>query len=177
MRARDRDLPEGAGAAFGLEHGVVGIGDSHGPKGARMVERFADLPDGTFVWTRGPGGEYRLGRIAGPLRFDDSPAAREAGIHHVRPAEWLERAFGDREVPPAVAHTFAVASGLDSLVVGESQILGQVKHALTTCQNHGTVGTVLNSLFQQALRVGKRVQTETEIGGAGRRVVGRGNHL
>ena len=71
----------------------------------------------------------------------------------------------------AVAHTFAVASGLDSLVVGESQILGQVKHALTTCQNHGTVGTVLNSLFQQALRVGKRVQTETEIGGAGRSLV------
>ena len=71
----------------------------------------------------------------------------------------------------AVAHTFAVASGLDSLVVGESQILGQVKHALTMCQNHGTVGTVLNSLFQQALRVGKRVQTETEIGSAGRSLV------
>ncbi len=71
----------------------------------------------------------------------------------------------------AVAHTFAVASGLDSLVVGESQILGQVKHALTVCQNHGTVGSVLNSLFQQALRVGKRVQTETEIGSAGRSLV------
>jgi glutamyl-tRNA reductase len=56
-------------------------------------------------------------------------------------------------------------------VVGESQILGQVKHALTTCQHHGTVGTVLNSLFQQALRVGKRVQTETEIGSAGRSLV------
>jgi hypothetical protein len=107
MRARDRDRPEGAGAAFGLEHGVVGIGDSPGPKGARMVERLADLPEGTFVWTRGPGGEYHLGRVAGPLRFDDSPAAREVGIHHVRAARWLDRAFGDREVPPAVAHTFA----------------------------------------------------------------------
>ena len=71
----------------------------------------------------------------------------------------------------AVAHTFAVASGLDSVVVGESQILGQVKHALTTCQNHGTVGSTLNSLFQQALRVGKRVHTETEIGSAGRSLV------
>jgi glutamyl-tRNA reductase len=71
----------------------------------------------------------------------------------------------------AVAHTFAVASGLDSVVVGESQILGQVKHALTTCQNHGTVGSTLNNLFQQALRVGKRVQTETEIGSAGRSLV------
>lgn len=71
----------------------------------------------------------------------------------------------------AVAHTFAVASGLDSLVLGENQILGQVKAALTLCQTHGTVGTVLNSLFQQALRVGKRVQTETGIGSAGRSLV------
>jgi len=71
----------------------------------------------------------------------------------------------------AVAHTFAVAAGLDSVVIGESQILGQVKSALTMCQNHGTVGTVLNSLFQQALRVGKRVQAETGIGAAGRSLV------
>ena len=61
----------------------------------------------------------------------------------------------------AVAHAFSVASGLDSVVVGENQILGQVKNALTHLQTHGTVGTVLNSLFQQAIRVGKRVQTET----------------
>jgi glutamyl-tRNA reductase len=71
----------------------------------------------------------------------------------------------------AVAHTFAVASGLDSMVVGENQILGQVKTALTQCQSLGTVGTVLNSLFQQAIRVGKRVQSETAIGSAGRSLV------
>lgn len=71
----------------------------------------------------------------------------------------------------AVAHTFAVASGLDSMVVGESQILGQVKAALTHAQAQGTVGTLLNSLFQQAIRVGKRVQTETTIGSAGRSLV------
>lgn len=71
----------------------------------------------------------------------------------------------------AVAHTFAVSSGLDSMVVGENQILGQVKAALTACQAHGTVGTTLNALFQQALRVGKRVHTETEVGAAGRSLV------
>jgi glutamyl-tRNA reductase len=71
----------------------------------------------------------------------------------------------------AVAHTFSVASGLDSLVVGESQILGQVKSALAAGQTHQTVGTVLNSLFQQAIRVGKRVHTETGIGAAGRSLV------
>jgi glutamyl-tRNA reductase len=71
----------------------------------------------------------------------------------------------------AVAHTFGVAAGLDSMVVGESQVLGQVRAALTQSQGHGTVGTVLNSLFQQAIRVGKRVHTETSIGSAGRSLV------
>jgi glutamyl-tRNA reductase len=71
----------------------------------------------------------------------------------------------------AVAHVFTVAAGLDSLVLGENQILGQVRHALSAGQAAGTVGTVLNALFQQALRVGKRVQSETEIGGAGRSLV------
>ena len=71
----------------------------------------------------------------------------------------------------AVAHAFAVTAGLESMVVGESQILGQVKTALTQCQALGTVGTVLNALFQQAIRVGKRVQSETAIGSAGRSLV------
>jgi len=71
----------------------------------------------------------------------------------------------------AVAHTFTVAAGLDSVVIGESQILGQVKNALTAAQSAGTVGTGLNALFQQALRVGKRVQAETGIGSAGRSLV------
>lgn len=71
----------------------------------------------------------------------------------------------------AVAHAFSVASGLDSMVVGENQILGQFKAALTNCQGLGTVGTVLNSLFQQAIRVGKRVQSETAVGSAGRSLV------
>jgi glutamyl-tRNA reductase len=53
----------------------------------------------------------------------------------------------------AVAHLFALASGLDSMVVGESQILGQVRAALQRGQEQGTVGAVLNGAFQQALRV------------------------
>lgn len=71
----------------------------------------------------------------------------------------------------AVAHVFTVATGLDSMVVGESQILGQVRSALTRSQREGTVGTVLNALFQQAIRVGKRVQAETGLGAVGRSVV------
>ena len=63
----------------------------------------------------------------------------------------------------AVSHLFHVASGLDSMVPGESQILGQTREALRVGQEAGTVGPALNVLFQQALRVGKRSHAETDI--------------
>ncbi len=63
----------------------------------------------------------------------------------------------------AVSHLFQVAAGLDSMVVGEGQILGQTRDALRMGQEHGTVGPALNALFQQALRVGKRAHAETDI--------------
>jgi glutamyl-tRNA reductase len=63
----------------------------------------------------------------------------------------------------AVSHLFRVAAGLDSMAVGEAQILGQTRDALRLGQEHGSVGPVLNSLFQQALRVGKRAHAETGI--------------
>jgi glutamyl-tRNA reductase len=63
----------------------------------------------------------------------------------------------------AVAHLFNVASGLDSMVVGEGQVLGQTRDALRLGQDHGTIGSSLNALFQQALRVGKRAHAETGI--------------
>ena len=62
-----------------------------------------------------------------------------------------------------IAHAFTVAAGLDSMAVGEAQIIGQVRRALTDAQEHGHVGPALNALFQQALRVGKRAHSETEI--------------
>ena len=63
----------------------------------------------------------------------------------------------------AVSHLFHVASGLDSMVIGEGQILGQTREALRVGQEIGTIGPALNTLFQQALRVGKRVHAETDI--------------
>lgn len=63
----------------------------------------------------------------------------------------------------AVSHLFQVAAGLDSMAVGEGQILGQTREALRLGQELGTVGPALNSLFQQALRVGKRSRAETDI--------------
>ncbi|WP_309650288.1 glutamyl-tRNA reductase [Nocardioides sp.] len=63
----------------------------------------------------------------------------------------------------AVSHLFQVAAGLDSMAVGEAQILGQTREALRLGQEMGTVGSALNLLFQQALRVGKRSRAETDI--------------
>jgi len=63
----------------------------------------------------------------------------------------------------AVSHLFQVAAGLDSMAVGEGQILGQTRDALRLGQELGTVGPALNLLFQQALRVGKRSRAETDI--------------
>src|SRR6266545_630850 len=74
----------------------------------------------------------------------------------------------------AVAHLFQVAVGLDSMVVGESQILGQVKETLRVGQDLETVGPALNTLLQYALRVGKRARAETGIDAAGRSVVSAG---
>jgi glutamyl-tRNA reductase len=63
----------------------------------------------------------------------------------------------------AAAHLFAVTSGLDSAVIGEAEILGQVRNAWTRAQEEGTVGTSLNLMFRHALEVGKRARTETGI--------------
>jgi hypothetical protein len=125
MRARNRELPPGVGAEHGLAEGLVGIGDAlatvppsleaavaaavaeHGAKAGRMLRRFADLADGAFVWTRAGDGAFFLGRVAGSWRYDDSPAARAVGIHHVRPTRWRPEPFGQDVVPVAVLETFA----------------------------------------------------------------------
>ena len=64
----------------------------------------------------------------------------------------------------AALHLFRVAAGLDSMVPGEAQILGQVREAYNGAREARTAGAVLHRLFRQALRVGKRVRTETAIG-------------
>ena len=88
--------------------------------------------------------------------------------------EWLQRyhqlgssihhCLYRHEEMRAVTHAFSVASGLDSMVLGEPQILGQLKDAYRTAQEAGTTGPMLNRLFQAAFSVAKRVRTETQIG-------------
>ena len=76
----------------------------------------------------------------------------------------LESHFYQLNDSDAAVHLFRVASGIDSLVVGESEILGQVRRALEMAQQNGSARLLLNELFQRSLRVGKRARAETEIG-------------
>ena len=89
--------------------------------------------------------------------------------------EWLEREAAksglslasylySHSEDAAVRHAFRVASGLDSMVLGEPQILGQVKQSVRTAEGAGTLGALLGRLFQQTFSVAKQVRTETSLG-------------
>ncbi|MBB1021373.1 glutamyl-tRNA reductase, partial [Dietzia sp. E1] len=83
----------------------------------------------------------------------------------------LSRHLYIRYSESAAEHLFSVASGLDSMVVGEQQIIGQIRTAYQSASEIGAAGTTLHRLAQQALHVGKRVHTETGIDSAGASVV------
>jgi glutamyl-tRNA reductase len=74
----------------------------------------------------------------------------------------------------AVRHLFSVAAGVDSMVVGEAQILGQVREAFAAAQAERTVGPVLSALFARAIKVGRRARSQTGIGAGQRSVVSVG---
>ena len=74
----------------------------------------------------------------------------------------------------AVQQLFSVVCGLDSMVVGEGQILGQIREAFRVAQAENAIGRVLGELFRHSLRVGKRARTETEIGRAGQSLISVG---
>jgi glutamyl-tRNA reductase len=88
-----------------------------------------------------------------------------AGYHSLKPQQ-IEPYIYKLPQEKAVKHAFRVASGLDSMVLGEPQILGQFKQAVRTAQAAGTLGLLLNKLFQRTFAVAKSVRSETEIGAA-----------
>src|ERR1700709_227946 len=93
--------------------------------------------------------------------------ARQAGLAVADLAEHLYVHFAEA----AAEHMFTVTSGLDSMVVGESQILGQVRAAYALGNEVGSLGSTLHELTQTALRVGKRVHSDTGIDRAGASIV------
>ena len=80
------------------------------------------------------------------------------------PSDFAHRYSYTLEGAEAACHLFRVASGLDSAVIGEDEILGQVRRAFAEAQERESVGLLLTRLFQEALAAGKRVRSETEIG-------------
>jgi len=89
--------------------------------------------------------------------------ARHCGVPPHELTQYLYVHYEDR----AVSHLLAVAAGLDSMVVGEDQILGQVRSAVKLAAEHGMAGRVLDELGRLALHTGKRARAETAIGRAG----------
>ncbi|MGH3320178.1 MAG: glutamyl-tRNA reductase [Streptosporangiaceae bacterium] len=111
-----------------------------------------------------------VGKFHGGLADVSELLARHSGVAFDVLVRHLYVHYEDR----AVQHLFTVAPGLDSMVVGESHILGQVRGALRLAQREGTVGGMLDGLIQHALRVGKRVHAETGIDRAGPTLVSVG---
>ncbi|WP_216210732.1 glutamyl-tRNA reductase [Amycolatopsis aidingensis] len=93
--------------------------------------------------------------------------ARQAGLE---PSDLYDKLYV-HYAGAAVEHVFSVAAGLDSMVVGETQILGQVRAAYAAAREAGTVGRTMHELVQTTLRVGKRVHSETGLGALGASVV------
>jgi glutamyl-tRNA reductase len=95
---------------------------------------------------------------------------------HVAPGDIDEPLYSHYEID-AVDHAFTVASGLDSMVLGEPQILSQVREALKRAQKEGAAGRTLTALFHSASRTGRRVRTETGVGAAPDAFVAAGANL
>jgi glutamyl-tRNA reductase len=96
----------------------------------------------------------------------EEPAAAAAWLaqyHRLSPDELTPYLY-TLPTEEAVRHAFRVASGLDSMVLGEPQILGQMKEAARTAESAGTLGTVLHKLFQRTFAVAKEVRSTTQVG-------------
>jgi hypothetical protein len=105
LRSRRDDVDPFGGFARALSLGLCGFGgDRDAVRLARRIERFADVADGSFVWTRGPDGLYRLGRLGRPYFYDAD--GESVDLVHVRPCEWRAVPMAESAAPPAVVATF-----------------------------------------------------------------------
>jgi glutamyl-tRNA reductase len=139
----------------------LAIGPEHRPKALALLLDRDHVKEGAILSTCN-----RVEIYAEIDRFHDGGDAVRSfltelqGVRSDELSDYLYAHYEDR----AVNHIFSVAAGIDSLVIGEVQILGQVREAFQAAQAERTVGPVLSSLFTKALRVGRRARHETAIG-------------
>lgn len=144
--------------------GSLAIGDDELPKALRELTDGPNCPEAVVLSTC-----LRVEVYAAVERFHDGVAdieaffarraARSGGAGGALVAERLSCRFDDA----AVAHLFEVAAGIDSPVLGEGEVLRQVRAAAQRAQDEGAAGPVLGALFRHAVEAGKRVRTETGI--------------
>ncbi|HXE14848.1 MAG TPA: glutamyl-tRNA reductase [Bryobacteraceae bacterium] len=140
----------------------------------RVAFRLDELPQALHTLQEQPG--LREGMILSTCNRVEITATLEDGADvkpvlcsflsstHQMTAEAIQPHLYVFEDAQAISHLFRVASSLDSMVVGEPQILGQLKQAYTQAKEAGTVGSYLETVLTRAFSVAKRVRTETEIG-------------
>ncbi|MEY2784730.1 MAG: hypothetical protein RL277_934 [Planctomycetota bacterium] len=149
---------------------LVGISHRTAPIAVRerYVVQASDLADCVRILTQSEG--IREAWLVSTCNRTEALVVSDRGTQaESKVRAHLFRNLGDEQLyayedVQALIHLFRVASGLDSLVVGESEILGQMKRCMEQAQAAGTLGPVLRPLLQQALHVGKRVRSETALG-------------
>ncbi|MGN6725282.1 MAG: glutamyl-tRNA reductase, partial [Tepidisphaeraceae bacterium] len=157
-------------------HSLSLIGLNHTTAPLVVRERLAFAPQQGLVaiteLQKRTGGEVVLLSTCNRVELylaGSTPISREAVVSflsdfHNLPAEQFQTHLYEQRAHGVVGHLFSVASSLDSMVLGETQILGQVRQAYETARQIGATGPMLNPLFQRAISVGKEVLSGTGLG-------------
>ena len=140
---------------------------SHIPRALHILKNACGLKEAAILSTCNRAEIYAVGNAQSAARLE-----RFLGRYHTLPSRTasehppvpITAALYRSQDAASVRHLFNVASGVDSMVVGESEIQGQVKSALETAHEHDSIGVVLDELFRRALACGKRARHETAIG-------------
>jgi glutamyl-tRNA reductase len=130
------------------------------PKALGLLRDFREIRESAILSTCN---RTEIYAVANP-RYAESFLPRYLGEFRKVPVEFFSQHLYQKEGLEAARHLFSVTAGLDSLVIGEDQILGQVKQSFKMGQEMKSLGVLLHRLFQSAIEAGKRIRNETALG-------------